>query len=191
MAEITEYRGQKLSSTDDSQENAINGPQYVNIQEYRLAVTGLVANPLSLTYEEAIGRHKSIQKVVRLDCVEGWGVTVLWEGIMVKDLLQPAGVKPEAKAVIFHCVDGYATALPLQYLTGSDIILAHKANGITLPPERGFPFHLVAESKWGYKWARWVAALELTDKVDYRGYWEKRGYSNAGDLDKEFFDFDG
>ena len=190
MAEIREYHGQKLSSIDDSHENAINGPQHVDIQEYRLAVTGMVANPLSLTYDKAISGHKTIQKVVRLDCVEGWGVTVLWEGIMVKDLLQPAGVKPGAKAVIFHCVDGYTTALPLQYLTGSDVILAHKANGITLPPERGFPFHLVAESKWGYKWARWVAALELTDKVDYRGYWEKRGYSNAGDLDKEFFDFD-
>lgn len=147
---------------------------------------GLVSRPLSLTFDEAIGKHKSVQKVVRLDCVEGWGVTILWEGIPLKDLLEPAGVKPEAKAVIFHCADGYTTSLPLDYLLKSDAMLAYKANGTTLPPERGFPLHLVAQGKWGYKWARWVTAVEPTDKTDYRGYWEQRGYSNAADLDEEF-----
>jgi DMSO/TMAO reductase YedYZ molybdopterin-dependent catalytic subunit len=60
---------------------------------------------------------------------------------------------------------------------------------VTLPPERGFPFQLVAESKWGYKWIKWVTEIELTDDAGYRGYWESRGYSNIGDLDKEFFNF--
>lgn len=188
MTEIREYRGQPLSSVNDSHENAIKGPQHVDIQKYRLAVTGLVAHPLSLTYDEVIAWHRSVQKVVRLDCVEGWGVKILWEGIPLKDLLQPADVKPEAKAVIFHCTDGYTTSLTLDYLVNSDAMLAHKINGIVLPPERGYPFHLVAEGKWGYKWARWVTGLELTDNADYRGYWEKRGYSNAGDLDKEFIE---
>jgi DMSO/TMAO reductase YedYZ molybdopterin-dependent catalytic subunit len=188
MKELSEYQGQPLSSINDSHENAIKDPQRVDIQKYRLAVTGLVTHPLILTYNEAITHYRNIQKVLRLDCVEGWGVTILWEGILLKDLLRPAGVKPETKTVIFHCVDGYSTSLPLDYLLKSDALLAHKANGLTLPPERGFPFHLVAESKWGYKWARWVTSLEPTDRTDYRGYWEKRGYSNAGDLDKEFFE---
>jgi len=61
-------------------------------------------------------------------------------------------------------------------------------NEITVPPERGFPFELVAESKWGYKWIKWITAIELSDDVDYRGYWEKRGYSNAADLDEWFFE---
>lgn len=188
MEELSEYQCQPLSSINDSHENAIKGPQRVDIQKYRLAVTGLVTHPLSLTYDEAVGRHKSVGKVLRLDCVEGWGVTILWEGIPLKDTLEPAGLRPDATAVIFHCVDGYTTSLPLDYLLKSDALLAHKVNGLTLPPERGFPFHLVAEGKWGYKWARWVTGLELTGKTDYRGYWEKRGYSNAGDLDKEFIE---
>jgi DMSO/TMAO reductase YedYZ molybdopterin-dependent catalytic subunit len=151
-------------------------------------VTGLVGKPFSLTYDEVIKGHKSFQKLIKLDCVEGWSVTILWEGILLKDLLQPANVKPHAKTVIFHCADGYTTALPLDYLVKKDIILAYRMNGIRIPPERGFPFHLVAESKWGYKWARWVTSLELSDKTDYKGYWEQRGYSVNGDLDKEFFE---
>jgi DMSO/TMAO reductase YedYZ molybdopterin-dependent catalytic subunit len=60
-------------------------------------------------------------------------------------------------------------------------------NGVTLPAERGFPFELVAEDKWGYKWIKWVSEIELTDDAGYKGYWESRGYSNSGDLDKRFY----
>jgi DMSO/TMAO reductase YedYZ molybdopterin-dependent catalytic subunit len=70
----------------------------------------------------------------------------------------------------------------------NDILMAYKMNGVTLPPERGFPFELVAESKWGYKWIKWVTKIELSDDEDYRGFWESRGYSNSGDLDESFFD---
>ena len=59
---------------------------------------------------------------------------------------------------------------------------------IDLPPERGYPFQLVAESKWGYKWIKWITEIELSDDVDYKGYWESRGYSDTGDLAKDFFE---
>jgi DMSO/TMAO reductase YedYZ molybdopterin-dependent catalytic subunit len=55
-------------------------------------------------------------------------------------------------------------------------------NGIVLPPERGFPFQLVAESKFGYKWIKWITRIELSDNLAYEGYWERRGYSNEGNL---------
>lgn len=187
--EIKEYQGENLSSINDFRENSIAGPQYIDEEKYRLTVTGLVNNPLTLTYDEVINQHQSQQKVIKLDCVEGWSVTILWEGIYVKDLIQSAGVKPETKVVIFRSYDGYSTALPLEYIIDKNIILAYKMNGVTIPPERGFPFQVVAESKWGYKWAKWVTEIELSNDTNYRGYWEERGYSNDGDLDKEFFDF--
>jgi len=62
------------------------------------------------------------------------------------------------------------------------ILLAYKMNGVVLPPERGAPFQLVAESKWGYKWIKWTTRIELSDDADYEGYWESRGYSNDADL---------
>jgi len=61
-------------------------------------------------------------------------------------------------------------------------------NGVVLPPERGFPFQLVAESKWGYKWIKWVHEIELSDDVDYKGYWEQQGFSNEADTDNSFFE---
>jgi DMSO/TMAO reductase YedYZ molybdopterin-dependent catalytic subunit len=54
--------------------------------------------------------------------------------------------------------------------------------GLVLPPERGFPFQLAAESKYGFKWIKWIMEIELSDDVDYRGYWERKGFSNDADL---------
>jgi len=186
-AELKEYQGEKLGSLTDFRENSIKGPQYVDISRYRLKVTGLVNNPLTYTYDDAISKHKSYLKVVTVDCVEGWSVKILVEGIQIKDLLAEADIKPSASVIIFHAWDGYTTSLPLDYVLDNNLWLAFKMNGIQLPPERGYPFELVAEGKWGYKWIKWVTDIELSDDVNYRGYWETEGYSNDGSLDKPFF----
>ncbi|WP_303867594.1 molybdopterin-dependent oxidoreductase [Acetobacterium wieringae] len=103
---------------------------------------------------------------------------MLWEGVQITDLLADAGIKDEATTVIFHCVDGYTTSLPLATIKDQEIILAYAANGVTLPASMGFPFIVVAEDKLGYKWARWVSEIELSSDETYKGYWEKRGYDN-------------
>ena len=186
--EIREYEGENLSSINDFRENSIKGPQYVNIEDYRLEITGLVKNPSSYTYDEVLDSKQHYKKLVTLDCVEGWSVTLLWEGMLVRDLMAESSPLPDAKVVIFHAYDGYTTSLPLDYIMNNDIIMAHKMNDVIIPPERGFPFQLVAESKWGYKWIKWITKIELSDDGNYRGFWESKGYSNSGDLDKSFFD---
>jgi DMSO/TMAO reductase YedYZ molybdopterin-dependent catalytic subunit len=186
--EVRDYQGEKLSSLNDFRENSIKGPQQVDIESYKLKVSGLVEKAMGYTYDEVINNHQSYEKVVTLDCVEGWSVTILWKGLLVKDLLAEAKPLPNARVVIFHAYDGYTTSLPVDYIMNSDILIAYKMNGVTIPPERGFPFELVAESKWGYKWIKWITEIELSDDVNYRGYWEQRGYSNSGDLDKGFFE---
>ncbi len=186
--QVKEYQGERLSSLADFHENSIKGPQRVDINSYKLQVTGLVDKPSSYTYSEVVSGHKSYNKLVTLDCVEGWSVKILWEGVLVGDLIDQAGVQPAANTVIFHAYDGYTTSLPLAYIKDRSILLAYKINGVELPAERGFPFQLVAEDKWGYKWIKWVTQIELSDNPDYRGYWERAGYSNDGSLDKPFFD---
>ena len=181
--EVMEYEGKNLSSISKFRENSIKGPQYVDIENYRLSITGLVAQPLSYTYDKVTDKYEHYQKVVRLNCVEGWSVDILWEGMLVRDLLAEARPLPEAKTVIFHAYDGYTTSFPVEYVTNNEIIIAYKMNEVVIPPERGFPFQLVAESKWGYKWIKWITKIELSDDVDYKGYWESRGYSNEGDID--------
>jgi len=180
--EIREYEGQDLSSINSFRENSIKGPQYLDNETYRLTITGLVNNELEYTYDDVLSNYPSFKKVVTLRCVEGWSVTILWEGIQLKDLIADAEVNPEATTVIFYAYDGYSTSLPLDYIIDNNIMMAYKMNNVTLPPERGFPFQLVAESKWGYKWIKWITAIELSDNEDYRGFWESRGYPNDADL---------
>jgi DMSO/TMAO reductase YedYZ molybdopterin-dependent catalytic subunit len=186
--EVREYEGQNLSSINDFRENSIKGTQHVDIENYQLKITGLAQKPTSYTYDEVIKDNDNYKKVVRLNCVEGWAVNILWEGVLVKDLLEQAKPLPEAKTVIFYAHDGYTTSFPIEYVMDNDILMAYNMNNVTLPPERGFPFQLVAESKWGYKWVKWITQIELSDDVNYEGYWESRGYSNEADLDKSFFD---
>jgi len=188
--EIREYQGEDLSSINDLRENSIQGPQLIDIESYTLKISGLVAEPTELSYQEVIQNHPPYQKVVTLDCVEGWSVKILWEGVLVRDLLSGASLLPETEVVIFHAYDGYTTSLPIDYIMDNSILMAYKMNGVTLPPERGFPFELVAESKWGYKWIKWITEIELSDDTDYRGFWESRGYSNSADLDEGFFEED-
>jgi len=186
--EVREYQGENLSSINDFRENSIKGPQHVDIENYQLGITVLVEKPASYTYDEVIKDYNDYKKAVRLNCVEGWAVNLLWEGVLVRDILAQAKPLHEAKTVIFHAHDGYTTSFPIEYVMDNDILMAYKMNNVTLPPERGFPFQLVAESKWGYKWIKWITEIELSDDVNYEGYWESRGYSNEGDLDKGFFD---
>jgi DMSO/TMAO reductase YedYZ molybdopterin-dependent catalytic subunit len=176
--EVQEYQGQSLSPAASVYENAIAGTQFINPANYTLTVSGLVNKTVQLSYNQVLAQHQSYQKVVTIYCVEGWSATILWEGFLVKDLIQDAGPQTAANTVIFHASDGYTTALPLNYLTSNNIILAYKMNGIVIPPERGFPFQLVAESKYGYKWIKWVTGIELSNDPNYLGYWESNGYSN-------------
>jgi len=187
-AEVREYQGEQLSSIADFRENSIHGPQYVNASTYTLTIDGQVENRKEYSYDALIERFPHYRKVVTLYCVEGWDVTILWEGIRVKDLLLEAGVKPGANTVIFYAEDGYSSSLPLTYIEDRDILLAYAMNNVTLPAERGFPFQLVAEDRWGYKWVKWVTRIEVSDDENYRGYWESRGYANNGSIDRSFFD---
>lgn len=187
-AEVRQYEGEDLSSINDFRENSIKGVQYVDTDTYRLQITGLVESPTDYTYDQVVDSHDHYQKVVTLDCVEGWSVNILWRGVLLTDLLAEAHPSPDANTVIFHAYDGYTTSLPIAYLRDKDIIMAYEMNGLTIPPERGFPFVLVAESKWGYKWAKWITGIELSNDPSYKGYWESRGYSNDGDIDSDFLE---
>jgi DMSO/TMAO reductase YedYZ molybdopterin-dependent catalytic subunit len=180
--EISDYNGQQLSAINDFRENSIKGPQTIDINNYTLTVTGLVNATKTYAYDDVVSRHQHYEKVVTLHCVEGWDITILWEGVLVKDMLDEAGADPEAKVVIFYAYDGYSTSLPLDFVVNNEILMAYKINGLTLPPERGFPFELVAESKYGYKWIKWITRIELSDDLNFRGYWESRGFSNDANV---------
>jgi DMSO/TMAO reductase YedYZ molybdopterin-dependent catalytic subunit len=186
-AEVREYHGEKLDSISQFEENSIKGPQRIDIAAYRLKVTGAVAKAASYRYQDVLARP-SFAKVTTIHCVEGWDVKVLWEGILLKDLIAESAPRSAAVTVIFKSADGYSSSLPWEYIRRKNILLAYNMNAIPLPEERGYPFLVVAEDKWGYKWAKWVTEIELSTDPNYRGYWESRGYSNNGDQKGPIFE---
>jgi DMSO/TMAO reductase YedYZ molybdopterin-dependent catalytic subunit len=187
LGELREYDKVKLSSVNDFRENSIKGPQDIDEDSVRLKITGLVDTARTYLYDDIVNRP-SRKKLLTLNCVEGWSVTILWEGVSLRDLIKEAGIDSVAKVIIFHAHDGYSSSFPLNYIIENDIMMAYRMNDLTMPPERGFPFQLVAEGKWGYKWVKWITEIELSADEDYRGYWESYGYSNDGDLNKSFFE---
>ena len=178
--EVSAYQGQRLDPISDFRENSIKGPQHVDIASYRLSVTGKVAKPAAYTYDEVVSKETTYTKVVRLDCVEGWSVKILWEGVLLSDLIDRSAPASDAVTVVFRSADGYSTSLPLKDIRASRILLAYKMNNVVIPDERGYPFMVVAEDRWGYKWAKWVTEIELSSDPRFLGYWEQRGYSQTG-----------
>jgi len=177
-SEVRDYQGENLSSISNIIDNAIRGTQDLNQSTYRLTLNGLVDSPREYTYDQVVNGFPNYEIVVTLYCVQGWNTKILWQGVLVRDLLNQSRVNSTAKIVIFHAADGYTTAMPLSYFYDHDIIIANKMNGLVIPIEKGFPFQLVAESKYGYKWIKWITQIELSDNTNYLGYWETRGYSN-------------
>jgi len=135
-----------------------------------------------LSYEDVL-ELTSYERLITLHCVEGWDATILWEGVLLSDLIDLSEAKSNANTVIFHAEDGYTTSLPYSVIKDRQLILAYKANGIDLPNEMGYPFIVVAENKLGYKWARWVTKIELSSDDSYKGYWEALGYDNDAEYE--------
>ena len=180
--EIREYEGKRLDPFDRAYDNSIKGPQQVDIQKYRLEVTGLVQKPQSLTYQEVLALP-NVKRAVTLHCVEGWQEHLLFEGVRLADVLALAKPKKGVRTVIFYAADGYSSSLDYGDVKRLDLMLAAKINGKILDAKRGFPFQVVAESKLGYKWVKWVTRIELS-KDPYKGFWEQRGYDNDADVNK-------
>jgi DMSO/TMAO reductase YedYZ molybdopterin-dependent catalytic subunit len=180
-AEIDEYQGEKLTSRASLRDNSIAGPQYPDYGSYRLVISGLVEKRLSLSYEEVLALPKA-EKLITLNCVEGWNATMLWTGTLLSGLLDAAGADPAADTLVFVCLDGYETTMETSHARERNILLAWATNGLPLGPENGAPFQIAAEEKWGYKWAKWVREIRVLREPGYQGYWEKRGFSVGGSI---------
>jgi len=151
----------------------------INITEWMLEVTGLVDNPLVLTYEDVL-EYPSVTQVTHLYCMPGYEGTGEWTGVPLKYILEKAGYSESTVSVIFHAADEYTSSITLETALKEDTILAYRMNGVVLPEEHGYPLRLVVPDKVGYKWVKWIVKIELVD-YEYEGYWESMGYSNIGD----------
>jgi len=144
--------------------------------EYRLQVTGLVDQPLTLTYADL--RAMAPTGITRdFQCVTGWRVyDVQWKGVRLADVLERAGVQVGAKALRFRSFDGtYTESLTLGQGRRDDVLVAYELEGEELSDAHGGPVRMYIAPMYGYKSLKWLDRIEVTDEV-VPGYWEDRDY---------------
>jgi len=157
--------------------------------DYRLEVGGLVERPLSLSLAELRARPSRTQ-ITKHDCVEGWTAIGQWTGVRVETLLDEAGLRPEAKYLVFHCFDAltqtedgprYYESIDLIDARHPQTLLAYDMNGEVLGVPHGAPLRLRVERQLGYKQAKYIRRIEAVESFSdigdgKGGYWPDRGY---------------
>ena len=148
--------------------------------EWDLRVDGLVDRPFRIDLEQ-LRALPSITITRDIHCVTKWSkFDTTWTGVRVRDLLESAGLQPAATHVLVHAEYGYTTNLPLDDITGNDAIAAYAFGDEDIEPIHGGPVRLVIPHLYFWKSAKWVKALQFTER-DEAGFWELRGYHMYGD----------
>jgi DMSO/TMAO reductase YedYZ molybdopterin-dependent catalytic subunit len=151
--------------------------------DYRLKVTGLVHNQMELTLDDLKALPKtSLTK--DFQCVTGWRVPqVHWEGVLLSDVLDRAGLKEGAVALSFDSYDNADTeSLTLDQAHLPDVIVAYSMLGAPITTEHGGPVRLYVAPMFGYKSLKWLSGIRIVDQVE-PGFWEQNGYPVNGWID--------
>jgi DMSO/TMAO reductase YedYZ molybdopterin-dependent catalytic subunit len=153
---------------------------------WKLLVTGLVEKPAGFSLEE-LKSLPSRTQITRHDCVEGWSAIGKWTGVLLREIMEQVKPQPSARYVVFHCADldednvPYYESMALEDAYHPQTILAYEMNDRPLDVPHGAPLRLRFERQLGYKHAKYLMGLELTDSLagfggGKGGYWEDQGY---------------
>jgi DMSO/TMAO reductase YedYZ molybdopterin-dependent catalytic subunit len=152
--------------------------------EWSVRVFGLVNEEVVLTLDE-LKALPSVSLTFDIHCVTKWSkFDTTWTGVRVRDLLDRAGVQPEATHVMEHAEYGYTTNVPLADITTDEALVAYAFEGEDIEPIHGGPVRIVIPHLYFWKSAKWVRGLELR-AADAPGFWERNGYNMYGDPFKE------
>jgi DMSO/TMAO reductase YedYZ molybdopterin-dependent catalytic subunit len=167
------------------------------IQSYSLKIFGRVKKTIYLTFQE-IKSLKSVERDVVLECVSNVRGDkigkVRVKGVLLEDLLSLVNPYEDAKEVVFRSFDGYHTSIDINYIKSYHPIVVyainHDEDGKVLRDlsfDHGYPLRVICPEKWGYKSAKWLKEIEVVN-YDYKGYWEKAGWSDRALRGVDYFD---
>ncbi len=146
-------------------------------------VYGQLERPLRLTWQEVQDLPRTVM-TGDLHCVTRWStLDNTWGGVLLRDVLDRAGVADDAAHLLIHCDGGYTTNLAIAAIDAR-VLLATDHDGAPLTPEHGFPLRIVFPDRYAWKSAKWVRGLEVRIE-DEPGFWERYGYHNEADVWEE------
>lgn len=159
----------------------------VNLEEWHFKIKVGPKAVASWTWEE-FNSLPQTRITTDIHCVTTWSkFDTVWSGVTVDDLLIAAGVDLQVlptRFILAHSVDGYSTNVPVADLTKGKAMVATHYDDQPIPAEHGGPVRLLVPHLYFWKSAKWVNALQFTEK-DTAGFWELRGYHMRGDPFKE------
>lgn len=161
------------------------GAPFIDADDWRLEIKGLVAKPFTVTYAE-LQQLARAERTVTLQCIDNSvGGSLIsnakWRGVPLRELLDRAGLRDGARNVVVHATGGYADSLTPEQAADPDVILAVEMNGEPLPRVHGFPVRLVTPGLYGIKNVKWVSRIEIVAD-DFKGFWQQRGWTDEGTI---------
>ncbi|WP_428538385.1 molybdopterin-dependent oxidoreductase [Rhodopila sp.] len=142
---------------------------------WRLDVSGLVADKSPWTVEKLQALPQEAQ-ITRHICIEGWSQVGQWSGVPLHVFLRRVGADTRARYVAFSCFDGYSTSLDMASALHPQTILALDFEQQPLAPQWGSPLRLRIPIKLGFKSAKNLQSIEVTNTLP-GGFWENQGYN--------------
>lgn len=142
---------------------------------WRLELSGRIRDTKAWTLEQ-IHAMPEQEWIIRHICVEGWDYIGQWSGVNFRVFLEHVGADLGAKYIAFRCADGYTESLDMATALHPQTILATKYAREVLPDPFGFPLRLRTATKLGFKNAKWVTGIEVTNTFP-ETYYSKEGFN--------------
>lgn len=174
---ITNYNNYYEFSTD--KEAVARLAKHFQIRPWTVEVSGLVAKPRVFDIDELLKKYPQEERIYRLRCVEGWSMVIPWLGFPLAKLLKEVEPLGSARYVSFLSVSRpeempgmrssfypwpYREGLRLDEALHDLTILATGLYGELLPNQNGAPLRLVVPWKYGFKSAKAILKIELTER---------------------------
>jgi DMSO/TMAO reductase YedYZ molybdopterin-dependent catalytic subunit len=149
----------------------------LDFDNWKLEVSGLVERPGRYTLAQVQALPRQTQNT-RHVCVEGWDVVGSFGGVRLSNFLSAIGADASARFVAVECADDYYESIDMACALHPQSLLCYEMYGKPLERGHGAPLRLSLPTKLGYKHAKYLTQLEVTNvlKPDHRGYWEDQGY---------------
>jgi DMSO/TMAO reductase YedYZ molybdopterin-dependent catalytic subunit len=147
----------------------------VNGATWKLELAGRIANKQPWTAQQ-IYQLPEQEIIIRHVCVEGWDYIGQWSGVNLRNFFERVGADMTAKYVYFICNDDFTESIDMPTALHPQTLLATKYAGDVLADPFGYPLRLRTSTKLGYKNAKWIKAIEVTN--DFREtFWSKQGFN--------------